>query len=280
MPDVAVVVVHYRTPVELRACLDALRAQRPRPAEILVVDNSALVDGATSRPAPGEDWEWVRSPNVGYAAGCNVGVARTDSPLVTVLNADVTLEPDALSTLRARLLAGRRTFAVGPRLWDPGGSIQLSARSDPGVHTAFLGRSSTITRALRRRGHTPAGLAAAENLRARAVDWVSGACQMFRRDAFARVGGFDERFWMYWEDADLCRRLREAGGEVWYEPAAQARHSTGASGRTVRTVQAFHASAARFYEKHLARSRVDAEVVRALLRTRAAYVCRAQHGAG
>jgi GT2 family glycosyltransferase len=277
-PDVAAVVVHYRTPVQLEACLESLRAQRPAPAEVVVVDNSALVDGVGRRPARGEDWTWLRTPNIGYGAACNVGINATHSPLVAILNADVRLKPGALATLAGRLLAEDRAVAVGPRMWDASGSIELSARAEPRMHTALLGRSSALTRTLRRYGRTPSALAAAESSVPRRVDWVSGACQMLRRDAFIDVGGFDEGYWLYWEDADLGCRLRQAGGEVWFDPTAEVLHRAGSSGTTPGTVNAFHVSAARFYESHIARSRVDAGLVRAMLRARAAYVIRVEHG--
>jgi GT2 family glycosyltransferase len=90
-----------------------------------------------------------------------------------------------------------------------------------------------------------------------------------RRTEFETIGGFDEEYWMYWEDADLCWRIAEQGGHVWFEPAAEADHQTGASGQSQRTVRAFHESASRFYERHLARSWLDASMVRAGLLVRA-----------
>jgi len=266
------VVVYYRTPETLPACLATLRDQDPAPIKVVVVDNSSAEEGLTTAPqaAGGDgDYLWLRSPhNVGYGRACNAGVAATSSELVLILNADVMLRPGALASLRRRLLADTRTAVVGPRIWDAEGEIELSARDFPSARTAFLGRSSSVTRTLLRSGHPPAGVAAALGGPCK-VDWVSGACVLVRRCAFAAVGGFDERYWMYWEDADLCWRIASQGGHVWFEPAAEVDHQTGASGQTSRTVRAFHDSAIRFYECHLARSRLDATFVRAALLVRA-----------
>src|SRR5262245_15301006 len=86
------------------------------------------------------------------------------------------------------------------------------------------------------------------------VDWVSGACMLVRRSAFEAVGGFDERYFLYWEDADLCRRLRAHGYHVRYVPNATAVHSVGQSSKTVRAraIRAFHDSAYLYYETHVA----------------------------
>ena len=86
------------------------------------------------------------------------------------------------------------------------------------------------------------------------VDWVSGACMLARRDALERVGGFDQRYFLYWEDADLCRRLRAQGYHVRYAPDATAIHRVGQSSRTAResAIRAFHESAYLYYATHVA----------------------------
>lgn len=86
------------------------------------------------------------------------------------------------------------------------------------------------------------------------VDWVSGACMLARRDALERVGGFDSRYFLYWEDADLCRRLRALGYRVRYVPRALAVHRVGQSSRTAResSIRAFHESAYLYYATHVA----------------------------
>jgi GT2 family glycosyltransferase len=106
------------------------------------------------------------------------------------------------------------------------------------------------------------------------VDWVSGACVLMRRSAFDSLNGFDEKYWMYWEDADLCRRLTDADWRVHYEPAAVVHHATGASGTSERTIQAFHDSAALFAARHIARSRLESFLFRRLLQARCALVLR------
>jgi N-acetylglucosaminyl-diphospho-decaprenol L-rhamnosyltransferase len=114
-----------------------------------------------------------------------------------------------------------------------------------------------------------------------AVDWLSGACVLGRRDALTGVGGFDERYFLYWEDADLCRRLRARGYQVRYVPAATAIHRVGHSSRTARaaSVRAFHESAYLYYATHVAPGVLNPKrlLARALLAARCWWVLR---GAG
>jgi N-acetylglucosaminyl-diphospho-decaprenol L-rhamnosyltransferase len=86
------------------------------------------------------------------------------------------------------------------------------------------------------------------------VDWVSGACMLARADMLRRVGGFDERYFLYWEDADLCRRLRAVGHETRYVPDAVVMHRVGQSSRTAQaaSIRAFHDSAYLYYATHVA----------------------------
>jgi glycosyltransferase involved in cell wall biosynthesis len=104
------------------------------------------------------------------------------------------------------------------------------------------------------------------------VDWVSGACMLVRRTAFDEVGGFNEDYWMYWEDADLCRRLVNKGWEVHFEPTAVVQHATGASGVSPRTIRAFHESAARFAARHIAKTTIERRLIEAVLEARTWFV--------
>ena len=266
--SVAAVVVHYRTPARLRECLAALESQGGAFAEIVVVDNSGSVDAATP-PAPGERWLLHQAAgNLGFGAACNLGASLTSSDYLLFLNADLVLDERAVESMHATARENPGAAVIGPRIYAADGEIELSARSFPSLSTGVLGRSSLATRVLRRVAGPPKQVSSALGDQTTIVDWVSGASMFVRRDAFEEVGGFDEGYWMYWEDADLCRRLRDRGWTTMISVDATGRHSTGSSGRSQRTIEAFHNSAARYYERHVARSSASAAIARGLLRAR------------
>jgi GT2 family glycosyltransferase len=265
---VAAIVVYFRTPELLSGCLESLRRQSTPPDEIVVVDNSSAIDGLTERPAAGDDWRWIRAErNLGFGAACNVGARASRKRNLLFLNADVMLDEHACKALHGTLATASHAGAVGPRIYDGHGTIELSARSFPTAATALVGRSSLLTKALGRVRRTPAGVSAALRGSGR-VDWISGACMLVRREAFEEVGGFDEEYWMYWEDADICRRLKDHRWDTMLCTTAHASHSTGSSGKSPDTIEAFHKSAARYYERHVARSAPVARVARGALHLR------------
>ena len=261
------VVVTYRTPAELAAALASLRAQTHRPDEIIVVDNGAA-DGAPLPTMDELDGARILRPgrNVGYGAGCNAAAAEAKGDELLFLNADVVLTAEACGELSDRLHADIGVGVVGPRIYS-GGRLQQSARAFPSLRTGVLGRRSVLTRLLVRARRAPAELRPAYGGGGE-VDWVSGACMLVRRSAFERIGGFDEGYWMYWEDADLCRRIADDGGRVYFEPAAVVHHATGASGVSERTIRAFHESAARFAARHVATGPVSRALIPLALRAR------------
>lgn len=267
---ISAVVVAYRTPSHVSAAVASLRAQTEPPAEIVVIDNGS----ADGHPLPdGIDARVERPPaNLGFGRGCNLGVARTSGDEILILNGDVVLTQRALGRLRARLATDPRIAIVGPRIIS-GGDVQLSARGFPSPVTGLLGRSSPLTRLLVRAGWFPAEFRPAQGTGG-FVDWVTGACLLVRREAFDAVGGFDPAYWMYWEDADLCRRLLDDGWRVYFEPAAVVHHATQASGTSERTVRAFHASAALFAERHISRRPLHRRLVWMLLRLRESVLLR------
>jgi N-acetylglucosaminyl-diphospho-decaprenol L-rhamnosyltransferase len=280
-PSIAAVIVYFRTPGPLASCIRALRRQTHALEEVMVVDNSSRIDGSDAPPVPADGWRWEPMPaNVGFAAACNAGARLTRSDHVLILNADTELGPDACARLLEVMQGDPCRAVVGPRIYDVSGQVELSAREFPSLKTGLLGRSSLATRLLRRTGAVPAGVAMALSEAPHAVDWVSGACMLIRRSSYELVGGFDEGYWMYWEDADLCRRLAQRGLSTWFMPAAAAHHRTGSSGRSPATVRAFHASAARYLDRHLARGPATRALGHLVLATRCRLVLVAQRRRG
>jgi GT2 family glycosyltransferase len=223
----------------------------------VVVDNASS-DGSASIAGEFPQATLVRNAeNVGFGRAVNQALAVARAPLVLLMNPDCRLEAGAIDTLRRELGRHPGCAIVGPRILDPDGAEQGSARGDPDMFTGLFGRSAALRRwfpslGISERNVVPSSLVPAGE--SRAVDWLSGACMLARSAALGDVGGFDERYFLYWEDADLCRRLRRAGHHVRYVPSAVAVHRVGHSSSTVRVpaLKAFHASAYLYYATHVA----------------------------
>jgi N-acetylglucosaminyl-diphospho-decaprenol L-rhamnosyltransferase len=231
---VTVAVVSYNTRELLRRCLRALAPDaQDGLADVWVVDNGSG-DGSPDAARAEAPWATVLEPgaNLGFGRAANLVAARTATPWLLCANADVELEPGAL---RAMLMAGAdaRVGAVAPRLILPDGRTQHSVHSlpTPGFTLAFNLGLPALSRRLADRMLLEGRY---DPERARTVPWAIGAALLVRRQAFDAVGRFDERQWMYAEDLDLGWRLRDARWVLRYEPAARARHASGAS-----TVPAF-----------------------------------------
>ena len=133
------------------------------------------------------------------------------------------------------------------------GTVQASARRFPGRHDRrSAGRTSWLSRVAPGNPLTRRNLTTSPAEGIADVDWVSGAFMLIRREAFDAVGGFDEGFFLYWEDADFCRRAADRGWKTLYAPVAEVVHLTARASRhaPVRSLWAFHRSALRYYWKH------------------------------
>jgi hypothetical protein len=257
----SVVLVNWNGGVVIGECLDSLTASERcgERLEVLLVDNASS-DGSAARALDGHPTVRLiqNRQNVGFARAVNQGLRETSGDLVLVMNPDVTLRPTTIPTLVEAMGREPRAGIAGPRLLDPGGTVQASARREPSLWTGLFGRSTLLTRLLPRNALSRRELPALshEGALPLEVDWVSGACLIARRAAFERVGPLDEAFFLFWEDADWCRRHRQAGWTVLYVPAAVATHRTGVSRaqRPLRSTIDFHVSAYRYYRKHHLRS--------------------------
>jgi N-acetylglucosaminyl-diphospho-decaprenol L-rhamnosyltransferase len=257
-PSLDVVIVSYRCEELLRDCLASLRDHAPAGSmRVHVVDN-ASGDGTAEmvrREFP-EVALTVNEDNLGFSVANNVGIAAGSAPYVLVLNPDTRITPGALDALLAVIEERSEVGMVGPRLELDDGSFDHASRRSFPTPLGALGHFTGLGRGAR----SPAALAQyrAPAVQAGPVDAVNGAFMLIRRAALARVGGFDERYWMYMEDLDLCYRLAQAGWVTWYEPAVTVIHvKAGTSGqhRSLRLTYAFHYGMYRFYRDHYARDR-------------------------
>ena len=274
LPVVAVV-VNWNAGAHLLACVRTVLAAGA--TEVVVVDNGSTDDSLTRLEAAGLDrLRVVRTGrNLGYGAGINRGVAVAGPGDVLVCNADLLLDQGCIAALVSRLAAEPDLGVAAPRLRNPDGSTYVSGRPFPSLLDAL--------------GHAFVGLVWPTNPWSRRylqsgwdrdqaadVDWASGALLLVRRRTFEALGGFDERFFMFMEDVDLCWRARQAGWRTSIEPAAVAVHVVGASraARPYRMIVAHHRSLWRWSSlRWTGWRRLGLPLVAVALVLRAALVC-------
>ncbi len=225
----AAVIVNYESGDALARCVGDLAACGL--AELVVVDNGSS-DGSLDRAVAAVPELQVVDPgeNLGYGAAVNRGVAASTSELVLVCNPDLEVPQGAVEALAAALDADSGCALAGPLIRTPGGDRYPSARRFPSLVDAaghaLLGIFAPDNRFTRRYQRTELDVADGSAL---TVDWVSGACFLVRRADFEAVGGFDESYFMYAEDVDLCWRLGRSGRHVDYAPTAEVMHLQGRS---------------------------------------------------
>jgi GT2 family glycosyltransferase len=255
--DLSVVIVSWRTRELLAACLRSLRealADRlaAGEAELIVVDNASADGTATMvREQFPEACLIENRENRGYAAGNNQGIAAAQGQNVMLLNPDTEVPREAIAHLEACLQSHPQAGAAAPMLVHPDGRPQASLRGFP-TPLALLGAVTGLGRL------APEGSALAA-YRPRSlprsptpVEQPMASCLLLRGAALRAVGGFDDTFPIFFNDVDLCWRLREAGWEIWFVPEARIVHHGGASTRQVRLAMVWesHRGLHRFYRKH------------------------------
>jgi GT2 family glycosyltransferase len=193
----------------------------------------------------------LRNPrNRGFSAACNQGAALGQAPFVLLLNPDVRVAPDTIARALAYLEEKAGVGVLGVRLLDSEGRVQRCCARAPSA-ARLLGQALFLDR-LMPAVMPPHFLTEWDHGDTRPVDQVMGAFLIIRRDLLERLGGLDERFFLYYEDVDLCLRARRAGGEVVHFAAAQAMHRGGGSTKAVKDRRlAHHAeSRIRYMAKH------------------------------
>ena len=255
VPALDVVIVAYRSQGLLRACLKSLRSQLPSSgARTWVVDNASGDGTPEMVRSEFPEVELIASEtNRGFSAANNLAIRQGRAPYVLVLNPDTRLTRGALDHMLELMEANRSIGVAGCRLELEDGTFDHAARRSFPTPIGAIGHFT----GLGRRSNAPRWLAQyrAPSVASGPVDAVNGAFMLIRRHALDEVGLFDEGYWMYMEDLDLCYRFAQAGWTTWYEPSVSVLHVKGGSSgryRSARLNYAFHYGMYRFYRKHYA----------------------------
>jgi GT2 family glycosyltransferase len=268
-PQVAVVVVSYNTRDVLLTCLaSVIESSRLSDFEIVVVDN-ASTDGSLQavRHTYPQVTTIANPTNAGFGVACNQAIRATTAPLILLLNSDATITIESFQALQDAVNANAHCAAAGCRIVNSDGAETtntrnfLTALNQAAEQSGVLGWTNWK---YLRRTHQPI---LDSNKQDCSVDWIDGACLMVRRAALDEVGLFDEEFFMYSEDEDLCIRLRQHGWTICYTATATASHHGGASTsqNKFEMLRQFYRSQMQFLSKH--RGRRAASVYAIALRT-------------
>jgi N-acetylglucosaminyl-diphospho-decaprenol L-rhamnosyltransferase len=250
-PKVSAVIVSYNTRDSLVACVSSLDDEVSLPFEVLVVDNASADQSAEAVALFHPSVRVVKNPlNQGFAVGCNQGLRMSRAPYVLLINSDAVVRFGAVEALVGVLDEQPGVALVGPRTLNADGSVQLSF--GPILTPWNEWRQRRLVGGIRRRDPGALRRVEAQASREHEPDWLSGSCLLARRAAVESVGLFDEGFFLYEEDVDLCLHLREAGWRIVFTPRAEVVHLLGASMERApsRARIEYHRSHLRFYRKH------------------------------
>lgn len=250
-----IIIVNFNSTDCLLNCLESVYGELGGTlATIWIVDN-ASTDGIERLTERFPEVRLSRNNrNIGFGAAVNQALKISAAPYVVLLNPDSIVSKGFFHTILPFMEAHPRIGIAGPGIRNTDGSVQGSARSFPTPLTALFGRSSLLSRLFPGNPVTRANVLTgiSNGLHPMDVDWISGACMVVRRKAIEAVGFFDERFFMYWEDADWCRRMRMGGWRIIYFPIAEVMHHVGVSSgkRALGSLFEFHKSAYLLFEKY------------------------------
>jgi len=257
MNKLSIIIVSYNAATYLRSCLESIfEPNHGFSFETIVVDNKSTDNSvATVR----KEFPQVRlvenSHNAGFAKANNIGLAKATGKYVLFLNSDTKILGDGLSRLIHFLDKNQEVGVVAPKLVYPDFTDQGVARQFPTPINAFFGRKTLLTRLFPTNRFSKRYLKCLQHTSNASfeVDWVSGASLMTRKEILDTEGSFDEKFFMYWEDLDLCYRIKKAGWNVYCVPTAIVVHFEGKSTSpkvSNRSIIEFNKGVYRYYRKH------------------------------
>jgi N-acetylglucosaminyl-diphospho-decaprenol L-rhamnosyltransferase len=266
-PSVRIVIVNWNTGPYLRECLSALAAMEHESLElerVVVVDNASTDGSATDLEFSSLALEVIRNDaNIGFAAACNLGAAGSQARYLLFLNPDTRVLPDTVARV-AQFMESSEAIDVGicgAQVLQPDGRSAISCARFPSPRV-LIGKVTGLHRLAPRifpSHHMPPE----ELYRSKAVDQVIGAFFFVRRELFIRLGGFDTRYFLYYEEVDFTLRARRAGSRAYFLSDARIVHAANVSSDQVRGPRLFHSLLSRtiFAYRHWPRWKAHVLVV-------------------
>ncbi len=257
--EVTIVIVNYNTRQELHRCLESIENTPPAFSyQIVVVDNRSLDGSVDMVRKHFPQVELIENQcNIGLVRACNLAFRHVSSPFVALLDSDTLIEAGSLDRLYGFLVSHPQAGVVAPRVLNPDGTVQRTARSFPSAVNALFGRQSLLTR-LFPDNRWSRNYLQAQNLDGSSpyqVDWVAFACMLFRTEVLNQVGPLDEDYFVYWSDADFCKKVSSRGYEIYCIPEAKIIHveqNRRGRKRSPGSIIDFHRGSYLFYRKHFA----------------------------
>jgi GT2 family glycosyltransferase/glycogen synthase len=251
----AIIIINYNSTDYTLQCIDSVKRYITfSRVQLIVVDNkSEDMPDRIIHQHP--DIQLIKNTeNIGFGKAINIVLNMIKSKFIILLNPDVLIIDNSFHRLINYLEKNPEISVIGPKILDGDGSVQGSARRFPTIWTSIFGRKSPLTKLFPGNPVTKREFMCfnGDKHKPQFVDWVSGACMVIRGDAIKQINGFDSRFFMYWEDADLCKRLKDIGWQISYFPKAQVYHHTGKSSETrpLASIYHFHNSCYFYFTKH------------------------------
>ncbi|MFA6254509.1 MAG: glycosyltransferase [Patescibacteria group bacterium] len=237
--DLSVIILNYKQKGLLKQCIKGIVTAQPQlDYELIVVDNNSGDDSLAMvknmfKPELEPGKHQVELPivkplkvpkiitiqavaNNGFAAGNNLGIKQAQGRYIMILNPDIAVVPGALEKMVDFMERNINAGIIGPKLINPDGSVQYSCRRFPKFLTPIYRRTILGKLSFARKSTSDYLMTDFDHRNNQEVDWLFGACLLIRKSVLAKTGLFDERFFMYFEDLDLCRRVWEAGFKIIY----------------------------------------------------------------
>ena len=257
--DLSCIIVNYYSSASLINCLESVYQTLSKISfEVIIVDNSQNDPGMACLK---EAYPQVRviqnAANVGFAKANNQAALSAQGKTLLFLNPDTILADQAIEDMVAHLESNPDIGALGPKVLNTDGSLQYSCRRFPTLMTGFFNRYSLLSRWFPDNPYTVQYLMKDYNHNEnREVDWLSGCCLMVPRSVFEKAGGFDEHYFLFNEDIDLCRAIGQNGFKVMYFPLAKITHHVSTSNSRVpaRIIIKRHRGMKHYYGKHHGRN--------------------------
>lgn len=227
--DLSIIILNYKSPDKTNRCIKSIKDSDTSglKLEIIVVDNYSQDDGdALIRRANNDVMVIESGRNLGMGGGNNLGIASARGKHILILNADTIIKGKAIRVLYDFIEGNKDAGIVGPKLFNADGSLQYSCMRFPKIYTPILRR--TILGKIFKKHVDSFLMKDFDHEEIRQVDWLMGSCLMLKRELIDKLCKvFDDGFFMYFEDIDLCHRAHEAGFKIYYDPEAQVVHDHG-----------------------------------------------------